>query len=336
MGAARGEAWLRRPGARGRTVPATFPEDCTFPRAYPTSSLHQCLTRPGAGILHPAWCGWLAGWLLGAGGRTGAHPWALRCARTWGGVNLQWRSQGTRHGDPTYFPAVIREPWALQSLGHVRVCLGPAFSCGLGIADVARSVGQPNDQINTCPWEGCSGRNRSHRQGSRGGTPTPDHAPAPWPHRDTEKFCLTQLKIRSGDCRGRCRLLGEEAGQQGKGPTQRLVLVSSCRTARLYPLHSYSQTVYCRPVCFPGLSRSQPSRPQLLPSPWAEMSPVGSIYQHQQVAVGKCHCPPGVLVRACPAALPEVDSGMVNAGSGRLAPLLITQPLRLSFPSVTW
>lgn len=179
-------------------------------------------------------------------------------------------------------------------------------------------------------------REKQPQTGVPRGTPTPDQAPAPQPHRDTEKFCLTQLKIRSGDCRGRCRLLGEEAGQQGKGSTQRLVLVSSGRKARFYPLHSYSQTVYCRPVCFPGLSRSHPSRPQLLPSSWAEMSPVGSTYQHQQVAVGKCHCPPGVLVRVCPAALPEVDSGMVNAGSRRLAPLLITQPLRLSFPSVTW
>lgn len=135
---------------------------------------------------------------------------------------------------------------------------------------------------------------------------------------------------------GTLQAAGRGGRSAGQGPDSASCPCSSCRTARLYPLHSYSQTVYCRPVCFPGLSRSQPSRPQLLPSPWAEMSPVGSIYQHQQVAVGKCHCPPGVLVRACPAALPEVDSGMVNAGSGRLAPLLITQPLRLSFPSVTW
>lgn len=187
----------------------------------PASMPHSSWGRDSAPCLV-----WMAGRLASGGRRKNrCSPVGAQLCTHLGWVNLQWRSQGTRHGDPTYFPAVIREPWALQSLGHVRVCLGPAFSCGLGIADVARSVEHPNDQINTRPWEGCSGRNRSHRQGSRGGTPTPDHAPAPWPHRDTEKFCLTQLKIRSGDCRGRCRLLGEEAGQQGKGPTQRLVLV---------------------------------------------------------------------------------------------------------------
>lgn len=151
------------------------PRTLYLPRVYLTSSLHQNLTHSGAGsLVLPGVGGWQAG-LSGRGGRVGARV----CMHLgWGeSAGAGGGSQGARHTEPEHFPADVRQPWVLQSVGRVEVCLAGRLLWARSSCH-GSSVGHPDNRINTCPLEGV------FSEGLLRSTPTANQAPAAQPHRE--------------------------------------------------------------------------------------------------------------------------------------------------------